>query len=81
MHLFQYQTYQEEDEKNEEKCFETQKSDNDYKEDITKKFNSDDAVLANRLLAKNSILAQTTPDKAITFLVDEKIDGTFEPPE
>jgi hypothetical protein len=33
------------------------------------------------MLAKNSILSQTTPDKAITFLTDEKVDGSFDPPE
>ena len=75
MHLFQYQTYQEEDKPDK---FETHQSENDG---LFAHLSVDEAVLANRMLAKNSILSQTTPDRASIFYTDEKADGSFDPPE
>jgi hypothetical protein len=53
MHLFQYQTYQEEDKPIDQK-FETHQSENDG---LFAHLSVDEAVLANRMLAKNSILS------------------------
>lgn len=51
MHLFQYPTYQEEDKPDK---FETNQSENDG---LFAHLSVDEAVLANRMLAKNSILS------------------------
>ena len=76
MHLFQYQTYQEEDKPQDR--FETNHTQgNEQLEQLSK----EQSVLANRMLAKNSILSQNSPDKATIFYTDEKADGSFDPPE